>query len=46
MTRIETRQTMTCDETHFEIHASLEAFEDERAVFSRTWLERIHRDGV
>ena len=46
MTRIETHQTMTCDRTHFEIHARLEAFEDERPVFTRTWLERIPRDGV
>jgi hypothetical protein len=46
MTRIETRQVMSSDATHFQIHARLEAFENDQTVFARSWLERIPRDGV
>ena len=46
MTRIEVRQVMSCDATHFHIHARLEVFENDAAVFARSWLERIPRDGV
>ena len=46
MTRIEIHQTMTCDTTHFQVHARLEAFENDQPVFARSWLERIPRDGV
>jgi putative CocE/NonD family hydrolase len=44
--RIETTAIMTCDEAEFRVQASLDAFADERPVFSRSWLERIPRDGV
>jgi uncharacterized protein len=46
MTRVEIRQVMTCDTTHFQVHARLEAFENDQPVFARSWLERIPRDGV
>jgi hypothetical protein len=44
--RIDAYQLMTCDETHFQIHARLDASEEGVPVYSRTWLERIRRDGV
>ena len=44
--RIRTRLRMTSDATSFHVHARLEADEDGRCVFSRTWLEAIPRDGV
>jgi hypothetical protein len=44
--RIETYQDMTCDETDFVVHARIQAFENDRPVFARTWLERIPRDGI
>ena len=44
--RIRTWMRMTSDEASFHIHARLEADEDGRCVFSRTWLEAIPRDGV
>jgi hypothetical protein len=37
---------MSSDATHFQIHARLEAFENDQTVFARSWLERIPRDGV
>ena len=43
---IRTRMRMTSDQTHFHVHARLEADEDGRCVFSRAWLEAIPRDGV
>ena len=46
MTRVEIHQTMTGDATHFQVHARLDAFENDRPVFTRSWLERIPRDGV
>jgi predicted acyl esterase len=44
--RIETRSRMTSDATHFRLEDTLEAFEDTRQVFSRTWDRRIPRDHV
>lgn len=44
--RIRTWVGMLSDESSFHIHARLEAEEDGRCVFSRTWLEAIPRDGV
>lgn len=44
--RVRTWTRMTSDETSFHVHARLEADEDGRCVFSRTWLETIPRDGV
>lgn len=44
--RIEARQTMTSDENQFHITASIEAFENEKPVFSKNWQESIERDGV
>jgi predicted acyl esterase len=42
--RIEARQKMTCDETHFFIEASLEVFDGDEQVCFREWHERIARD--
>jgi hypothetical protein len=42
----ETRIVMTCDETHFIVDATLDAFEGERRVYSRNWALRIARDHV
>ena len=44
--RVRTRTRMTSDAANFHVHARLEADEDGRCVFSRTWLEAIPRDGV
>ena len=44
--RVRTWMRMTSDETSFHVRARLEADEDGRCVFSRTWLESIPRDGV
>ncbi len=44
--RIRTWMRMTSDGASFHVHARLEADEDGRCVFSRTWLEAIPRDGV
>jgi hypothetical protein len=44
--RTETRTVMTCTRDAFEIAATLEAFEAERRIFSRTWDRRIPRDLV
>ncbi len=44
--RTETRTVMTCTRDAFEIAATMEAFEAERRVFSRTWDRRIARDLV
>jgi putative CocE/NonD family hydrolase len=42
----ETRTVMTCTRDAFEIAATMEAFEAERRVFSRTWDRSIPRDLV
>ena len=44
--RIRTRMRMTSDATSFHVHTRLEADEDGRPVFSRTWRETIPRDGA
>jgi hypothetical protein len=44
--RIEARQVMTSDETHFIIDADIEAYENGEMIYSREWHERIPRDGV
>ena len=44
--RIRTWMRMTSDATSFHVHARLEADEDGRRVFSRTWRESIPRDAV
>ena len=44
--RIEARQKMTCDESHFIIEASLDVFDGEKPLYSRQWNKRIARDGI
>ncbi len=43
--RIETSTVMTCDERDFHVEASLDAYENDEPVFSRSWSESIPRDG-
>ena len=43
---IEAYQLMTCDAGNFHVHARLEATENGKPVYSRSWLETIPRDGV
>ncbi len=42
----ETRTVLTSDSHAFFIHATLDAYEGERRVFSRIWNETIARKGV
>jgi len=44
--RIEARQIMTSDETHFSIEAQIEVFDGDVRKLSRQWNEKIARDGV
>jgi predicted acyl esterase len=44
--RIEARQVMTSDASHFHIEASIEAYENDESVFRKNWQESIERDGV
>ena len=44
--RIRTWMRMTSNAASFHVHARLEADEDGRPVFSRTWREAIPRNGV
>lgn len=44
--RIEARQKMTCDETHFIIEANLDVYDGDEHLFSRRWDKRIARDGI
>jgi len=44
--RIATRQRLTADRRAFRLEAGLEAFENDKPVFSRTWDERFPRDGI
>jgi putative CocE/NonD family hydrolase len=44
--RTETRTVMTSSTTEFRIQADLDAFEDDRRVFCRSWSRRIPRDLV
>ncbi len=41
---IDTRTLLTCDTENFYLHATLDAYEGERRVFSRTWNETIERN--
>jgi putative CocE/NonD family hydrolase len=43
---VETRSRMTADAETFLIDDSLEAFEDGRRVFARSWVRRVPRDHV
>ncbi|MFF7732057.1 CocE/NonD family hydrolase [Streptomyces sp. NPDC007984] len=42
--RVVTHTRLTCDETDFFVDATLDAYEADRRVFSRTWNEKIPRD--
>ncbi|MFI6805455.1 CocE/NonD family hydrolase [Streptomyces luteogriseus] len=42
--RVVTQTRLTCDETDFFVDATLDAYEADRRVFSRTWNERVPRD--
>lgn len=44
--RTTTRTVLTCDPTHFHIHAELDAYEGDARVFSRNWRRSIARDFV
>jgi putative CocE/NonD family hydrolase len=41
--RVKTRTILTSDEESFRIHATLDAFEGEERVFSRTWTKTVQR---
>ncbi|MEU1146305.1 CocE/NonD family hydrolase [Streptomyces sp. NPDC005863] len=41
---VRTRTVMTCDEDNFFVNATLDGYEGERRVFSRTWNETLPRD--
>ncbi|MFJ3509360.1 CocE/NonD family hydrolase [Streptomyces luteogriseus] len=42
--RVVTHTRLTCDETDFFVDATLDAYEADRRVFSRTWNEKVSRD--
>jgi putative CocE/NonD family hydrolase len=42
--RVVTSTRLTCDETDFFVDATLDAYEADRRVFSRTWNEKVPRD--
>ncbi|MGE6738541.1 CocE/NonD family hydrolase C-terminal non-catalytic domain-containing protein, partial [Streptomyces sp. NPDC059900] len=42
--RVETRTVLSCDEGHFRVDATLDGYEGDRRVFSRTWNESVPRD--
>ncbi|MET7798765.1 CocE/NonD family hydrolase [Streptomyces decoyicus] len=42
--RIETRTVLWCNESEFFVDATLDGFENDRRVFSRTWNETLPRD--
>ena len=44
--RVTTRTRLSCTATEFIIHAELDAFEEDRRVYSRNWDCRIPRDHV
>ncbi|SCK32142.1 hypothetical protein H181DRAFT_02570 [Streptomyces sp. WMMB 714] len=44
--RTETRTVLTSTGTEFVLHATLDGYEGDRRVFSRTWNERVPRDFV
>ena len=44
--RIETYTLMTCTRDAFQVSARLDAYEDDRPAFNRSWSEVIPRDGL
>jgi putative CocE/NonD family hydrolase len=42
-TRVKTRTTVSCDAEAFYVEADLEAFEDDKRVFARSWNRRVPR---
>lgn len=42
--RVETRTVLSCDEDNFRVDATLDGYEGDRRVFSRTWNETVPRD--
>ncbi|MGC5345624.1 CocE/NonD family hydrolase [Streptomyces sp. DT171] len=42
--KVITRTVLTCDEEEFHVDATLDGYEGERRVFSRTWNESVPRD--
>ncbi|WP_432117515.1 CocE/NonD family hydrolase [Streptomyces sp. bgisy032] len=42
--KVVTHTRLSCDETDFFVDATLDAYEDDRRVFSRTWNEKVPRD--
>ncbi|MGW0989992.1 CocE/NonD family hydrolase [Streptomyces sp. NPDC002486] len=42
--RVVTHTRLTCDESDFFVDATLDAYESDRRVFSRTWNEKVPRD--
>ncbi|MEU3960664.1 CocE/NonD family hydrolase [Streptomyces buecherae] len=44
--RVETRTELRCDEREFQVHATLDGYEGDRRVFSRSWNETVPRDGL
>jgi putative CocE/NonD family hydrolase len=45
-TRIETRQRLTCTQTDFHLHATLDAFENDTRIRSRDWTVTVPRNLV
>jgi hypothetical protein len=45
-TRVETRSHLSSNATHFQLTATLEAFEGETRVFTRSWDRKVPRDCV
>ncbi|MEU8890438.1 CocE/NonD family hydrolase [Streptomyces sp. NPDC048442] len=44
--RVETRTELRCTETEFHVDATLDGYEGDRRVFSRTWNETLPRDSL
>jgi hypothetical protein len=44
--RVETRTELRCTGTDFLVDATLDGYEGDRRVFSRTWNETVPRDGL
>jgi putative CocE/NonD family hydrolase len=42
-TRVTTRTSVACDREYFYVEADLEAFEEDRRVFARSWNRRVPR---
>ena len=43
-TEVYTRTVLTCTDTHFLVHAQLDAYENAYRVFSKNWSSKIPRD--